>query len=190
MAGARRSYVDEICLLVGWRAGDFEPEVAWEAVERELGLRLPADYKELLTRFPAGGFRGSIGVDNPAQSREGLAKSKRDNLELMEIFADEDTGYLEGTAYRLFPEPGGLYPWGADGAGGTFWWVTDSPDPDAWSIAYNDYDNWREHPGPMTKVIHELLVSDGSDHLVGWNVSDKPVSFGGQVKDRMISYPL
>lgn len=190
MSDPRQSYVDDICLLVGWRPGDFHPELSWETVERQLGLRLPADYKELLTRFPSGGFRNGIEVSNPAQSAQDLRHEARDNAELLAIFADEDTGYLTDTTYRLFPEPGGLYPWGRNGAGGTFWWITDAPDPDDWRIAYNDYDNWHEHPGPMTKVVHELLVSTGVDHLLGWDMAGRPVDFTGVVGDRVISYHL
>ncbi|MFE0021010.1 SMI1/KNR4 family protein [Amycolatopsis sp. NPDC059021] len=184
-----QSHVDEVARLVGWRHGDFRPELDWEAVERELGTPLPADYKELLTRFPAGAFRGSIEVENPGQSAEELATVKRTNEQLLEIFADPDTGYLTRVSYRLFPEPGGLYPWGNNGAGGTFWWITDSADPDTWRIAYNDRDDWHEHPGPMSKIIHELLVSTGTDNILQWDMAGKPVEFTGFAGDRMISYP-
>lgn len=186
----RRSYVDEICELVGWQAGDFRPELDWAEVERELGTPLPGDYKELLTRFPSGGFRGVITASNPSQSAEACANVKRSNAELLEIFGDEDLDYLEGVPYRLFPEPGGLYPWGSNGAGGSFWWITDSADPDQWRVAYNDRDRWHdEHPGPMTLVIRDLLVSTGKDNILGWDMAGKPVDFNGYWGDRLISYP-
>jgi len=173
----RESYVDDVTRLVGPRPGDFRPELDWETVERELGIRLPADYKELLTRLPSGAFRGCVEVENPAQSADELANAKRHNDELLKIFADPDTGYLTGTSYVLFPEPGGLYPWGSNDAGGTFWWITDSADPDEWRIAYNDRDDWHEHPGPLSKVIHEILISTGTDNILGWDLSAKPVEF-------------
>ncbi|WP_158847928.1 SMI1/KNR4 family protein [Saccharothrix deserti] len=185
----RRSYVDEICELVGWQAGDFRPELDWTTVERELGTPLPSDYKELLTRFPSGGFR-DIMFSNPGEGTEECANLKRENAELLEIFADEDLGYLRGVSYRLFPEPGGIYPWGSDGAGGTFWWVTGSADPDDWHVAYNDRDRWHdEDPGPMTRVIRDLLVSTGEDNIFGWDVSGQPVDFTGYWRDRHISHP-
>ncbi len=165
------TYVDEVAGLVGWRPGDFRAELDWAAVERELGTRLPADYKELLTRFPSGAFRSSVEVENPGQSADELANVKRHNEELLETFADQDTGYLTGTSYVLFPEPGGLYPWGGTGAGGTFWWITDSADPDTWRVAYNDRDDWHEHPGPMSRLIHEILVSTGTGNILQWDMS-------------------
>jgi hypothetical protein len=185
----RQTYVDEVGRLVGWRPGDFRPGLDWETVERTLGIRLPTDYKELLTRFPDGAFRNSIEVENPGQSADHVANVKRHNDELLEIFADEYTGYLTGVAYVLFPEPGGLYPWGRTGAGGTFWWITDSPDPDTWPIAYNDRDDWHQHPGPMSKIIHEILVSTGTDNILQWDMAGKPMEFTGFVGDRMVSYP-
>ncbi|WP_370949005.1 SMI1/KNR4 family protein [Amycolatopsis sp. cg5] len=183
------THVDEVARLVGWRPGDFRPEVDWAAVERELGLALPSDYKELLTRFPSGAYRSAIEVENPAQSADELAGAKRHNEEFLEIFADPDTGYLSGVPYVLFPEPGGLYPWGSTDSGGTFWWITESADPDTWRVAYNDRDNWHEHSGPMSKVIHEILVSTGEDNILKWDLSGKPVEFTGFVGSRMVSYP-
>ncbi|MFD5092738.1 SMI1/KNR4 family protein [Amycolatopsis thailandensis] len=185
----RQSHADEVARLVGWRAGDFRPELDWETVERELGTPLPGDYKELLTRFPSGAFRDSIEVDNPGQSAGELATTKRNNEQLLRIFADEYTGYLTKVSYRLFPESGGLYPWGTHDAGGTFWWITDSADPDTWRIAYNDRDEWHEHPGPMSKVLHEILTSTGTDNILDWDMTGKPLTFTGFVGERMISYP-
>ncbi|MEU4765095.1 SMI1/KNR4 family protein [Actinosynnema sp. NPDC023794] len=186
----RRSYVDEICELVGWRAGDFRPELDWATVERELGTPLPGDYKEFLTRFPSGGFRGAIQFFNPGQSAEECANVKAHNDELLEIFGDEDLDYLRGVPYRLFPEPGGLYPWGTNGAGGTFWWITDSADPDDWRVAYNNRDSWHEeHPGPMTSAIRDLLVSTGEDNLLRWDMAGKPVDFGGHWAGGYVSHP-
>ncbi|QXV57835.1 SMI1/KNR4 family protein [Amycolatopsis sp. TNS106] len=186
----KRSYVDEICELVGWRPGDFVPGTDWATVERELGTPLPGDYKELLTRFPSGGFRGVISFSNPAESVEACANVKNENADLLEIFGDEDLEYLRGVPYRLFPEPGGIYPWGTNGAGGSFWWVPGSADPDEWAVAYNDRDRWHEeHSGPMTKVLLELLVSTGEDNILGWDMAGKPVDFDGHWADRYVSYP-
>ncbi|ANN18291.1 hypothetical protein SD37_23395 [Amycolatopsis orientalis] len=186
----KRSYVDEICELVGWRPGHFRPELDWATVERELGTPLPGDYKELLTRFPSGGFRDVITVSNPCQSAEDCASVKDENAQLLEIFGDEDLGYLRDVPYRLFPEPGGLYPWGDNGAGGTFWWITGPADPDEWQVAYNNRDAWHGvHPGPMTRVIRDLLVSTGEDNLLGWDMAGKPVSFAGYWGDRYVSHP-
>ncbi|WP_244199590.1 hypothetical protein [Amycolatopsis thailandensis] len=56
----------------------------------------------MLTRFPSGAFRDSIEVDNPGQSVGELATTKRNNEQLLRIFADEYTGYLTKVSYRLF----------------------------------------------------------------------------------------
>ncbi|WP_233224309.1 SMI1/KNR4 family protein [Amycolatopsis sp. BJA-103] len=162
----------------------------WTTVERELGTPLPGDYKELLTRFPAGGFRGVIEISNPGQSAEECANVKRHNHQMLGFFGDEDLGYLRGVTYRLFPEPGGLYPWGNDGAGGTFWWITGPADPDEWPVVYHDRDAWHEeHPGPMTSVIREVLVSTGEDNIFGWSIAENPVKFGGFWGNRFIAHP-
>ncbi|MGV9292905.1 hypothetical protein [Amycolatopsis sp. NPDC003676] len=79
----------------------------------------------------------------------------------------------------LFPEPGGLLPWGTDGQGGTFCWITASADPDAWKIAYHSQgaDEWREHPGPATRLLYEILANAGEDNLLKWDFTGIAVEF-------------
>ncbi|MDX3661448.1 SMI1/KNR4 family protein [Streptomyces sp. ID05-26A] len=180
--GKQLSYVDEIVRLVGHHAGGFRPELDWESVEREFGLRFPADYRALLDRFPGGVFRGGcVYVPSPVANAGQLEFFRRNLAEMVEIYGDEGNGYLDRVPHRMFPEPGGLFLWGQNDSGGSFWWVTDSDDPDQWRVAYNDRDDWHDHPGPMSRVVHELLVSTDEDNLLEWDLSGRPVEWGGEL---------
>lgn len=171
------SRVDEIATLLGWQR-PFIPERSWALVEQDLGTALPSDYKMLLTRFPGGVFR-RIEIDSPVANERAWANYKHALEELLQILGDEDLEYLDKVDYALYPEPGGLLPWGSDGQGGTFCWITDSGDPDGWRITYHDQsaDEWREHPGPVTQLLYEILTSRGKDNLLRWDLMDLPVEY-------------
>lgn len=175
---ARRS-IDEIARAAQWD-GRIEPGRDWATVEREIGIGLPDDYKELMARFPSGFYRNAVSLDNPIDARTNLETFVREEIrEMVEIIGHEELDYLEGTAYRLFPEPGGLLPWGNDLQGGMFCWITDPADPDKWPIAYYSQDllEWREHHGPITEVIWEVLTHSGEDNILSRDLDDEPAVF-------------
>lgn len=170
---ARRS-IDEIAEAAQWDGGIRQGR-DWETVEHEIGTRLPGDYKELLSRFPSGTFRDAITVVNPIDERTDFAKFLRDDIrDMLEILGDEGLEYLEGTDYRVFPEPGGLLPWGQDGQGGIFCWLTGSAGPDRWRVAYysRNADEWREHEGPMTALVWEVLTAVGDTTILHWDFDE------------------
>ncbi|OXM44788.1 SMI1/KNR4 family protein [Amycolatopsis alba] len=171
------SRVDDIARLLGWQA-QFTPERPWAVVEQDLGVTLPSDYKELLTRFPGGLFR-QIVVSSPVANDQAWAEYKYALDELLQILGDEDLEYLDNVDYTLYPAPGGLLPWGTDGQGGTFCWITGSSDPDQWRIAYHDQsaDQWREHAGPTTELLYEILTNTGQENLLRWDFTDLPVEY-------------
>lgn len=173
------SNVDEICRIVGWE-GRFHPTGDWATVEQALGLPLPSDYKELLTRLPSGVFRNTIRMLNPIQSGERFASWRSNLNEVLEVIADEDLEYLEDVPYVTFPQKGGLLPWGDDIQGGMFCWITKSADPDKWAIAYfnQGLNEWWEHSGPVTQAILEVLTSgDDRDHIIRRSLINNPVNF-------------
>ncbi|RSN60626.1 hypothetical protein DMH01_15125 [Amycolatopsis sp. WAC 04182] len=171
------SLVDKIADLLDWRR-EFAPQKQWAEVESELGTALPVDYKELLTRFPGGVFR-RITIYSPVANEQAWTEYKYNLDQLLWILGDEDLEYLDKVNYRLFPEPGGLLPWGGDGQGGTFCWITESADPDTWKIAYYSQgaDEWSEHPGPVTKLLYEILTNKGEDNILGWDFRRLPLEY-------------
>ncbi len=83
----------------------------WAAIEDDLGLRLPSDYKLLAESFPAGWFRGWVWLRLPEQTGDGrprlLGDFAADQLEALREF--RATGEC-AFPFPLFPEPGGVLP--------------------------------------------------------------------------------
>ncbi|SEP53773.1 SMI1/KNR4 family protein [Amycolatopsis saalfeldensis] len=171
--------IDEIARVAQWN-GRIQPGRDWKSVEQEIGTTLPDDYKELLNRFPSGSYRNAITVSNPVDSRTDYAKFIREDIHgTLEILGDEGLEYIEDTGYRTFPELGGLLPWGHDGQGGMFCWITEPADPNQWRVAYysQGLGEWREHSGPMTDVIWKVLTGTGDDNIFRWDLAHELAIF-------------
>ena len=103
----------------------------WELVEKALGLNLPADYKAFHTVY-GGGTVGCIDIPSPfgvgTEIRrwwEGWAAYYRDVAEYEEV------------PCPVFPEPGGLLPFGTLGDVDSLNWLTVG-EPDRWVFVYHD----------------------------------------------------
>ncbi|WP_162834123.1 SMI1/KNR4 family protein [Amycolatopsis circi] len=175
---ARRS-IEEIAQASGWTGG-IRRGRDWAEVEQAVGIRFPDDCKDLMTRFPSGCFRGAVNFDNPIDARVDLAKFVRDEIHsVLESFSGSRSGKLEGTDYRLFPEPGGLLPWANDTGGGVFFWRTSPEDPNHWPVVFWDrgMSEWNEHPGGMVEVIWEVLNHTGANNILRMDLDYEEPNF-------------
>ncbi len=109
-------------------------------IETELSLELPLDYKELTVTYGEGTWQGfwyllNPFTDNPylnlltQASREG--DSGKDALSAERNLRKTEDAY----PHRIWPEPGGIFPWGITDNGGRFFWLT-SGNPDSWPTVY------------------------------------------------------
>ncbi len=112
----------------------------WEQAERMLGVALPAGYKSFITTYGTGAINDFFCVLNPFAERpyynlieEGrLARSRY--LAVRAMFPDH-------FPFRVFPEPGGLLPWGDDTNGDELYWLTEG-DPDHWPVVFHEVRSW------------------------------------------------
>ena len=92
------------------RAVETGDHAAWDSVDESLGVNLPGDYKQLVSRYGTGCIDDFLWVLNPF--------TQNDNLNLV-IQADAKLDALRqlrdefgvGLPYPLFIEGEGLYPW-------------------------------------------------------------------------------
>ncbi|MFC4856931.1 SMI1/KNR4 family protein [Actinophytocola glycyrrhizae] len=153
------SAVDELCALVGLT--DFaQPEYQWDEIEHSLGLRLPDDYKELVGKFPPGHFQGFLHVIRPGDVGEasseylGYYSHRLDDMRTWR--ADEPDRF----PYPIFPESGGLIPWGVTTQGDLFFWATDLTDPNSWPVVVTDYEfsNWKKVSKGLASFLRDVVT--------------------------------
>jgi hypothetical protein len=145
--------VDDLLALTGLT--DAGRSFDWAAVERGLGLTLPADYKEVAERFPDGRFQGFLRPIRPGDMGEqdtdflGYYRHRLDDLRRWR--ADEPQRF----PHPLHPEPGGLLPWAVTHRADLFFWRTDT-----WSIVASDsgFEVWEEIPGTVCDLLTAVLT--------------------------------
>lgn len=105
----------------------------WNAVEAELGVHPPPDYKQLVGAGPALVLDEELFVASPFDENPNL------NLVQSAALGSFALAYLrdadpDGFAVAVHPEPDGLLCWGSDGGGGSYFWDTTDADPSRWTI--------------------------------------------------------
>ncbi|MFJ8084541.1 hypothetical protein ACIQ6Y_28465 [Streptomyces sp. NPDC096205] len=102
--------------------------VDWEVVEEWLGVRLPGDYRRLAGECGPVEVGGFLNVHVPCGDGDAYDWSRW----LRRVLRDARG---EAGCPVLYPEPGGLLPWGDSEDGDLFFWDTSrSEDPDAWPV--------------------------------------------------------
>lgn len=157
--------VEYLARLVDWK-GTGASEVDWSEVEQRLDLPLPSDFRALVERFPWGIFRGHIVVGNP-----GLHRGKADLIAGMSVVLDDmrDWGIEEGLVpYPVYPEPGGLVPWGGGPGGAPICWLTIGADPDAWQVVLgsSDFEIWENFAGGAARFILAVLTREFKSEII------------------------
>ncbi|MER7701298.1 SMI1/KNR4 family protein [Kitasatospora sp. NPDC097605] len=105
--------------------------VDWAELERETGLRLPADYRDFVAVFGGGELNEYLAVRVPPA--EGLP----DGLLLEGLgFDPRDAPPSEGEAgVEELSEEGRLLPFATTANGDVAFWICDSLDPESWDVA-------------------------------------------------------
>jgi len=133
----------------------------WAAIEGDLGVRLPTDYKLLAESFPERLFRGWVVVRLPERTGDDRPRLLSDfaaaELEALREF--RETGQCV-FPFPLFPELGGVLPWGYLQSPGVAYWLTGPGDPDEWPVivATEEGDYWERFDGSACEFLTEVAA--------------------------------
>jgi hypothetical protein len=107
----------------------------WAKAEAELGTALPPDYRAFIETYGSGRIAELLWVFNPADRRETinlLVQSPAQREVLRELAEMGET-----IPYPVFPEPGGLLPFGMSDNGDVLHWRAQGA-PEQWTVVVQE----------------------------------------------------
>ncbi len=138
----------------------------WPRVEESMGMKLPNDFKQIVTCYGPGVWLDWIILYVPGAINRHLALESvpweildGDRGVLSDLTAEQRA---EEFPYLLYPEPGGLFPFAYTSGGDKLYWRTGGH-PDDWPIVENDSRDTATTEFPFG--IGELLVRYLRDEL-------------------------
>jgi hypothetical protein len=161
--GKVAQWVDRLLELTGWDQPRWECE--WGETEAELGVSLPADYKELCARFGPGTFAEDY-LTVLADQRAGRDSLLRWWQGLVRIYGKRAHG-MESMLrpHKVYGINGrsGVIPWGHAAPDGVLFWLADAAvDPDSWPVI-GKYElaldeEWHRFDLPASEFVYRALT--------------------------------
>ncbi|MGW4169604.1 SMI1/KNR4 family protein [Streptomyces chartreusis] len=151
------AWVERLAAKVSWHPLDLD--VAWEEIQRRLGVDLPDDFKEFCQCFGRGQFSGYLEVYSSAGGEDLGALVKLERFQrMLEQHPVVQDGY---EPYGLFrPERGGLIPWGVSVTAAEYYWNAgiDVP-PENWPVvAREEAGQWKIYEEGMAEFVYRILT--------------------------------
>jgi len=139
----------------------------WLAVEASLGVRIPADFKDLLQRYGLGQFDDIALLTPFAPADREFADLVGRAQTLLPTFAQHREEWPDDFPYPLFPEPGGLLEWATTGNGDSLCWTV-SGDPDHWPVVvWNIREGAERHNCGAVDFLLGYLSGERAVELLG-----------------------
>lgn len=105
-----RNFTDSVIGMLGPARNGLPPAEAWEGLERELGIQLPDDYKEIIGGYAPAQMNWHLFLGHPSTPRWNLGEWMRGTVEAFsrsDLTEAECPGFPNGP---LFGGPSGLIP--------------------------------------------------------------------------------
>ncbi|WP_127508965.1 SMI1/KNR4 family protein [Actinoplanes solisilvae] len=154
------NWVERIMEAVGSRRDPQGP--GWEQVEAELGVTLPADFKELSARFGDGSFSDYLILLQP-NADQGLTPLLSMWSTALRQTRVDPLGARWYEPYEYYaPETGqGLIPWGYDIIEGNYFWLADrSVEAERWPvIAQKEGEACLRFDIAAAEFLHRMLTN-------------------------------
>ena len=133
-------------------------EDEWRKFQLE-STKLPGDYIEFIRKFGTGCIDDFIWIFNPSSKNEDL---NLQNQIVKQLDALRGLGFGgEPIPFSLFPDRGGLLPFGVTDNGDVLFWKTKG-DPSAWSIVIGESrsSNYEEYNLGISDFLAAILAAE------------------------------
>lgn len=150
--------ISDLIEIVPPPTGQDPVETDWAEVETRIGLPLPQDYKDYITRYGAGDFDDFLHVCLPATTNEELDLASRRQMDI-DALRELQNEFEEEIPYRV-ADPAELLPVAVTTNGDiVYWHVTDPNNPDSWTITVNESrgPEWFRYNGSLTSFLADTL---------------------------------
>ncbi|MEV6986879.1 SMI1/KNR4 family protein [Sphaerisporangium sp. NPDC051017] len=139
--------------------------VDWPAIEAEVGLTFPDDYKAWANTYADLQLNGFLYLSRPepaGRERQAAIATVDQLRDLVEDWPtidllDDLGNESEAPPFPFYPQPGGLYFWGSTDNGDFLLWLTD-PDPQKWTIVVTDGTFWWHFQGSLLDFLVGILT--------------------------------
>jgi len=149
----------------------------WQRIEESLSTALPNDYKKYINRFGSGSIGRFLWPFNPFSRNENLNLIEQVKIRLNALQVLKDR-FSEKHPYPLYPEMGGLLPWGATDNGDVLFWLTDGK-PDDWIVVINESrgPKFEKFEETTTSFLSKLITGDIVSNIIPNDFLDKDALF-------------
>lgn len=128
----------------------------WRETQGRL-TRLPSDYRDFLRIYGSGSVDNFIWIFNPSSGNENLNLCRQVADQLDVLHELKATGEL--VPFPLFPDAGGLLPFGVSDNGDVLLWKTKG-DPCDWTVVVSEArcPNYEEYSQSMSDFLASVLA--------------------------------
>lgn len=143
--------VSELISLLPPPETPLHTDVDWDAVETDIGLQLPTDYKQIIAIYGNVSICEVIGLVHPHHSEQSWRELQ---IKLLNDVINSNDGGRDNLPYPDYPKEGGILPV-ASVFEHLLCWVTAGP-ADSWTLLY--WSDWGTEVVEYKMSISEFLV--------------------------------
>src|SRR5262249_22550832 len=121
-----------------------------------LGLQFPDDFRDFIFAYGSGALADFFYVFNPFSADvTGGLPGIRNHCDVLRMHKGDDEDHVP---FPIFPETGGLLPWGSDANGNGYCWLTKG-NPAQWVTLRNQEScaPWKRFRYPITTFLAKVL---------------------------------
>lgn len=149
----------------------------WSEFEKKIGVIFPCDYKKIINRYGTGGIGEFIWFLTPFVDDDNVNFLVKMN-KMIESYQTSKQSFPDYYKYDVFPEEGGILPWGYTENGDELYWKT-ALSSEEWKIviyesASPDCSNYEMS---LSEFLYKLIVKEIGCKIFPDNLFDGNVKY-------------